>query len=144
DVTMWWNAANLGVRAGVLAFGAHLGLQGAIAAWSLASAGMWLVYGLCLAWLLRAGIGRFFGSWLRYVPLWGGLCGGWWLCQRALGGDSVWALAASALPAGIYLGAVWFLDREAAGLLLRLAGARRDIPVDHDGPESNPVNRSKC
>lgn len=122
EVTLGWNVANLGVRAVALALAADRGVVAAIAAYSAASAAMWLVYGMLLAWLLRAGFGRFFGAWMRFIPLWGLLAGGFWACIQAVDGHALGAVGLSLLPAALYVALVRMADREAFGVLFRLAG----------------------
>ncbi|MCB2155615.1 oligosaccharide flippase family protein [bacterium] len=120
EVGLFWNGANLIVRAGALIWGASRGVETAIAALAVCSAAMWLVYGGLLAWLLRAGYTKFFLSWMRFIPLWGlfGLAL-WGLCAL-LPDHQIVSFLLAAVPTLLYGAALRFWDRETYDLLMRL------------------------
>lgn len=124
EVTLWWNVANLGVRAAALFFAAPYGVVAAIAAYSIVSALMWNVYGLLLGRLLGAGQFAFCFAWARYVPLWGVFA---LLTAAPIFQPGVTPFVAAFIGLGVYgvhLGLLMLFDREMGGLLRRLAGAK--------------------
>lgn len=116
EVTLAWNAACLAARCAALALAAPFGLEAAMAAWAVASAGMWLLYGIALGWLLGEGQRVFHAAWAKFVPLWIALGAGYWACGWALG---AWGALLAAVPFVAYAGACRMLDRGAADLLGR-------------------------
>ncbi|MEQ8821565.1 MAG: oligosaccharide flippase family protein [Sumerlaeia bacterium] len=119
EVGLFWNIAAVVLRAGAIVLGARWGVEGAIAAFAVVSAALWMVHGALMGWLLGEGQARFHAAWLRYVPLWMAVGGAWW-ATRWLAGEGWLALALSPVAAAGYFGALWLLDRETAGLGLRL------------------------
>lgn len=122
ELGLYWNAAYLLVRVLVLHHFAGHGVVAAVAAMSVASVAMWIVWAATLGWLLRSGWTRFLRSFARFLPLWVGLGLSFWGISHAVGERLILAPALSMLPALLYLAAILRFFPEEAKMLRRLAG----------------------
>lgn len=136
DVGLAWNTATLGVRLWSLNWGRQHSIEYAVAAFSLASAAMWLLNAVVLGWLLRAGHWRFHRTWLRLLPCWVGIAGGCY-ASAWLSRYNPWlALGAAMVPALLYALALRRFFPDAWELLLRLSRLR------HEAPPATPIGEN--
>ncbi len=70
EIGLYWNAVHTAVRIAIIWFFAPRGLLAVVAAMSVASAALWLVWISMLGWLLRAGTKRYVHAVARFVPSW--------------------------------------------------------------------------
>ncbi len=137
DLGLAWSALALVVRLGALLWAIPYGLVTAVAAYSLGSAAMYLLYGIMLGWLLRAGHWRFHRTWLRFVPLWGLLAIALVPCTFL----PTWlALLTSVLPALLYGLCLVLFYPDTANVLARLLHIRRLLHPFYRG-RRNPISR---
>lgn len=127
EITLAWDVGMLFVRVVALAAGARHGAVAAVAAFSVASAAMWLLYGGFLAWLLGCGWWRFHIAWLRYVPFWAALCLAWGLLRIVPGIGIVWLLVSGVLSAAVYMAVIVRLDADIGAVLRRIVPPRESF-----------------
>jgi len=105
DYGFYWNVAATIIRVGAIVLGLRYSVMDAVLWYALASAVLWLIWGIMLARLLGAGQWVFHRSWLMFVPLWFVLAA--LLAGAATLADNEWLiLLISVIPAAIYAGLI--------------------------------------
>lgn len=126
EIGLYWNAVHTAARAGVIWYFASSGVVTVIAAMSITSALLWIVWIAMLGALLGAGWKRYIWTVIRFAPGWLLLGVAFWTVEYMLGPVSwILMLAVSAIVGGLY-GVVHlkFFPREAE-MIWRLAGRGR-------------------
>lgn len=118
EIGLYWNIVHTVARLLTIWLAAPHGLLVTVAAMSLVSAGLWLVWAGILGWLLGCGARRYLRPVLMMVPPVVLLSGAFYACSLAPG--YLAPLLCSIAPGLIYLAAVWRYYPQQAEMLRRL------------------------
>jgi len=113
DYGFYWNVMATSIRVGAVVLGLRFSVMDAVLWYALASAVLWLIWGIMLAHLLGAGQWVFHRSWLAFLPLWCVLAA--LLAGSTFLADKDWLmLMISVAPAAIYAGLINKLHNDVA------------------------------
>lgn len=119
EVGLYWNITHTIARVSVIWWFSRHGIVATIAAMSITSGILWLVWAWMLGRLLGCGMGRYFLRVWRFAPLWAAVGLGFVTCIR-VAPSPLLAMALSVVPGGLYLAAIWRWFPEESGMIRRL------------------------
>lgn len=120
EIGLYWNIVYTAGRVAIIYHYAADGLLAAIAAQSIFSLAMWVVWAWITGRLLAASWPRFVGAVARFLPLWGGFALMLYLCLPLTGHSLLWAPILSAIPCVAYVLAIWFLYPSESAMLRKM------------------------
>lgn len=107
EVGLYWNLVHTLARIAIIWYFAPLGLLATIAAMSIMSGILWIVWAAMLGSLLGAPAAKYAGAVLKFLPLWIALAVAFHACNLLTKHHLLLPVALSVIPAAVYTYAIW-------------------------------------
>ncbi|MCC7391772.1 oligosaccharide flippase family protein [Candidatus Sumerlaeota bacterium] len=125
EVGLYWTLAHTVARVAVIKAFAPQGVVAVVAAMSVASCVLWIVWAWLLGWLLQAPMTRYWWAALKFAPLWIALAAVFWWLRHLPAMHPVYPALLSGLPVAVYTFIIWKFFPDEWEMLLRLSGRKR-------------------